>query len=41
MKGKDLYCCVKMGSILASEVISHYGARPDLSLNKLLKEKGF
>jgi sugar/nucleoside kinase (ribokinase family) len=41
IKGKDLYCCGKMGSILASEVISHYGARPELSLSKLLKEKGF
>ena len=27
IKGKDLYSCGKMGSILASEVISHYGAR--------------
>jgi sugar/nucleoside kinase (ribokinase family) len=41
IKGKDLYCCGKMGSILASEVISHYGARPELSLTRLLKEKGF
>ena len=41
IKGKDLYCCGKMGSILASEAISHYGARPELSLIKLLKEKGF
>jgi sugar/nucleoside kinase (ribokinase family) len=41
IKGKDLYSCGKMGSILASEVISHYGARPELPLIKLLKEKGF
>ena len=41
IKGRNLYCCGKMGSILAAEVISHYGARPELSLVKLLKEKGF
>ncbi|MCL5073121.1 MAG: adenosine kinase [Actinobacteria bacterium] len=41
IKGIDLYSCGKMGSILASEVISHYGARPELPLIELLKEKGF
>jgi len=41
IEDKDFYCCGKMGSILASAVISHYGARPELSLIKLLKEKGY
>lgn len=41
IKGKDLYICGKMGSILASEAISHYGARPEISPLKLIKEKGF
>jgi len=41
IKGNDLYCCGKMGSILASGVIGHYGARPEFSVVKLLKEKGF
>lgn len=39
IKGRELYLCGKMGSILASEIISHYGARPEISLTKLLEEK--
>ncbi|MCL4417893.1 MAG: adenosine kinase [Actinobacteria bacterium] len=41
IKGMDLCSCGKMGSIIASEAISHYGARPELPLTDLLKEKGF
>ncbi|MCL4376962.1 MAG: adenosine kinase, partial [Actinobacteria bacterium] len=41
IKGKDLYICGKMGSILAAEAISHIGARPEMSLDELLKNKGF
>jgi sugar/nucleoside kinase (ribokinase family) len=41
IKNKDIYSCGKMGSILASEVISHFGARPNISLNDLLKSRGF
>jgi sugar/nucleoside kinase (ribokinase family) len=41
IKNKDIYSCGKMGSILAAEVISHFGARPDISLKDLLKSKGF
>ncbi len=38
IKGRELYLCGKIGSVLASEVISHYGARPEVSLTRLLKE---
>jgi sugar/nucleoside kinase (ribokinase family) len=41
IKDKDIYSCGKMGSILAAEVISHFGARPNISLNDLLKSRGF
>ena len=36
---KDLKTCGKMGSIAASEIISHYGARPEQSLEELFKKK--
>jgi sugar/nucleoside kinase (ribokinase family) len=39
LENRDLKTCGKMGSIAASEIISHYGARPKLSLAKLFKEK--
>lgn len=38
--GKDLYKCGRSGSIVASEVISHFGARPEKPLLDLLVEKG-
>ena len=34
--GKSLAVCGRMGSIAASEVISHYGARPETDLRKLM-----
>jgi len=41
IKNKDIYSCGKMGSILATEVISHFGARSNISLNDLLNSRGF
>jgi sugar/nucleoside kinase (ribokinase family) len=32
---KDLATCAKLGSICAGEIISHYGARPEVSLRDL------
>jgi sugar/nucleoside kinase (ribokinase family) len=40
LKSKPLEECGRMGSILAAEVISHYGARPEKSLIELLAERG-
>jgi len=37
-RGLDLYTCGKLGSIAASEVISHMGARPETSLAELARE---
>ncbi len=34
--GKSLPVCGRMGSIAAAEVISHYGARPEADLKKLI-----
>lgn len=34
--GKSLPVCGRMGSIAAAEVISHYGARPEADLRKLI-----
>jgi sugar/nucleoside kinase (ribokinase family) len=34
--GKSLTLCGRMGSIAAAEVISHYGARPEADLRKLM-----
>jgi sugar/nucleoside kinase (ribokinase family) len=38
--GKDLHTCGRMGSVLASEIISHYGARPEKPLLELLAQEG-
>ncbi len=40
VNGRDLYTCGRSGSIIASEIISHFGARPERPLLKLLAEKG-
>lgn len=37
---KDLKTCGHMGSIAASEIISHFGARPEKQLSTLFEEKG-
>ena len=34
--GRPLAACGRMGSIAAAEVISHYGARPETDLKKLV-----
>jgi sugar/nucleoside kinase (ribokinase family) len=38
--GKSLAACGRMGSIAAAEVISHYGARPEADLRKLIAAAG-
>jgi sugar/nucleoside kinase (ribokinase family) len=38
--GKSLPACGRMGSIAAAEVISHYGARPEADLKKLMNAAG-
>lgn len=37
-RGLDLYVCGQLGSIAASEVISHMGARPEMSLAELARD---
>ncbi len=38
--GKDLATCGRIGGICAAEIIGHFGARPEATLSRLLKEKG-
>lgn len=38
-RGVDLETCLRMGAIAAAEVISHYGARPEADLKKLVAAK--
>ncbi len=38
-KGEDLALCLKRGAICASEVISHYGPRPEADMLKLMDER--
>lgn len=40
LNNNNLYDCGWYGSVVASEVISHYGARPEKPLLQLLAEKG-
>ena len=37
-RGDSLYDCGRIGSIAAAEVISHFGARPEVPLNRHLKD---
>jgi len=37
-KGEPLAQCLKRGAICASEVISHYGPRPEADMLKLMEE---
>jgi len=39
LENKDLKTCGIMGSIAAAEIISHFGARPKVSLTELFKKK--
>jgi len=36
--GRDLHACGRLGAIAAAEVISHFGARPETVLAKLVEE---
>jgi sugar/nucleoside kinase (ribokinase family) len=38
--GRDLETCGRLGSLAAGEIISHYGARPEVSLAQLLSQRG-
>jgi sugar/nucleoside kinase (ribokinase family) len=38
--GRDLETSGRLGSLAAAEIISHIGARPEVSLKKLAREKG-
>jgi sugar/nucleoside kinase (ribokinase family) len=38
--GRDLTTCGRLGSLAAGEVISHYGARPEVSLANLAAQRG-
>jgi len=38
--GKSLADCGRLGSMAAAEVISHYGARPEISLKELAQKMG-
>ena len=39
-QGAPLKACGRLGSLAAGEVIGHIGARPEISLRKLAKERG-
>ena len=39
VKGRSLGTCAVIGSIVASEVITHYGARPEVSLRGLVRNR--
>jgi sugar/nucleoside kinase (ribokinase family) len=39
-KGMALEACGRLGSLAAAEVISHIGARPEISLSKLANDQG-
>ncbi len=39
LAGKPLGVCAVIGSIAASEVITHYGARPEISLKSLIRRR--
>ena len=39
VRGRPLSVCLKLGAICASEIISHYGARPEADLQALAAER--
>jgi sugar/nucleoside kinase (ribokinase family) len=39
VKGEPLETCLRRGAIAAAEIISHYGARPETDLARLMAEK--
>jgi sugar/nucleoside kinase (ribokinase family) len=38
--GRDLETCGRLGSLAAGEIISHYGARPEVNLAQLVLQRG-
>lgn len=38
-QGRSIYDCLQMGALAASEIISHYGARPETPLEQLIAQK--
>ncbi|HSV02241.1 MAG TPA: adenosine kinase [Phenylobacterium sp.] len=40
-RGRPLLACGRLGSLAAAEVISHYGPRPQVSLEELAAAKGY
>lgn len=38
--GAPLDVCGRIGSLAAGEIISHIGARPEISLRELVKKRG-
>jgi sugar/nucleoside kinase (ribokinase family) len=38
--GRDLPTCARLGSLCAAEILGHYGARPETSLERLARAKG-
>ena len=38
-QGRSLKDCLTMGAVCAAEVISHYGARPEADIQKLVAER--
>jgi sugar/nucleoside kinase (ribokinase family) len=36
VRGESLGTCLTMGSVAAAEIISHYGARPEVDLAELM-----
>ena len=39
-RGADMVTCGRLGALAAAEIIQHLGARPEVSLKALAKEKG-
>jgi len=39
-RGRDMVTCGRLGALAAAEIIQHLGARPNVSLKALAKEKG-
>ncbi|MBH9536423.1 adenosine kinase [Novosphingopyxis sp. YJ-S2-01] len=39
LKGESVTRCLEMGAVAAAEVVSHFGARPEQDLTKLMAEK--
>ena len=39
-RGLDLEAAGRLGSLAAAEIISHIGARPEVSLQRLARENG-